>query len=134
MCGACLSLNIKEGSQTFWISKFSVQSMIALMNPDSLVGVQEWFLLKHVLNLVDDLAIRYAHMILFHRIFSSVNSLRYYSGEVKLLSCVRLCNPMDCSLPGSSVHGIFQARVLEWVAISFFRKIFPSLGLNPLLW
>ena len=29
------------------------------------------------------------------------------------------CNPMDCSLPGSSVHGIFQARVLEWVAISF---------------
>ena len=29
------------------------------------------------------------------------------------------CNPMDCSLPGSSVHGIFQARILEWVAISF---------------
>ena len=31
------------------------------------------------------------------------------------------CDPMDCSLPGSSVHGIFQARVLEWVAISFSR-------------
>ena len=30
-----------------------------------------------------------------------------------------LCNPMDCSLPGSSVHGILQARILEWVAISF---------------
>ena len=30
-----------------------------------------------------------------------------------------LCDPMDCSLPGSSVHGIFQARVLEWVAIAF---------------
>ena len=30
-----------------------------------------------------------------------------------------LCSPMDCSLPGSSVHGIFQARTLEWVAISF---------------
>ena len=30
-----------------------------------------------------------------------------------------LCDPMDCSLPGSSVHGIVQARVLEWVAISF---------------
>ena len=40
---------------------------------------------------------------------------------VKLLSHVRLCFPMDCSLPGSSVHGIFQARVLEWVAISFSR-------------
>ena len=36
-------------------------------------------------------------------------------------SCPILCDPMDCSLPGSSVHGIFQARVLEWVAISFSR-------------
>ena len=35
--------------------------------------------------------------------------------------CPTLCNPMDCSLPGSSVHGIFQARVLERVAISFSR-------------
>ena len=33
-----------------------------------------------------------------------------------------LCNPMDCSPPGSSVHGIFQARVLEWGAISFSRR------------
>ena len=32
--------------------------------------------------------------------------------------CLSLCNPMDCSLPGSSVHGIFQVRILEWVAIS----------------
>ena len=32
-----------------------------------------------------------------------------------------LCNPMDCSPPGSSVHGILQARMLEWVAILFFR-------------
>ena len=40
--------------------------------------------------------------------------------EVKLksLSCVQLCDPMDYSLPGSSVHGIFQARVLEWIAIT----------------
>ena len=35
-------------------------------------------------------------------------------------SCPTLSDPMDCSLPGSSIHGIFQARVLEWVAISFF--------------
>ena len=34
-------------------------------------------------------------------------------------SCPTLCNPRDCSPPGSSVHGIFQARTLEWVAISF---------------
>ena len=39
-------------------------------------------------------------------------------GEVAQL-CPTRCSPMDCSLPGSSIHGIFQARVLEWVAISF---------------
>ena len=33
-------------------------------------------------------------------------------------SCPTLCDPLDCSLPGSSVHGIFQARILRWVAIS----------------
>ena len=36
-----------------------------------------------------------------------------------LQSCPTLCDPMDCSLPGSSVHGIFPARVLEWGAIAF---------------
>ena len=36
-------------------------------------------------------------------------------------SCLTLCNPMDCSLPGSSVHGFLQARILEWVAIPFSR-------------
>ena len=36
-------------------------------------------------------------------------------------SCPTLCDPMDCSLPGSSIHGIFQATVLERVAISFSR-------------
>ena len=36
-------------------------------------------------------------------------------------SCPTLCDPIDCSLPGSSVHGILQARVLEWIVISFSR-------------
>ena len=35
--------------------------------------------------------------------------------------CLTLCDPMDCSLPSSSIHGIFQARILEWIAISFSR-------------
>ena len=39
-------------------------------------------------------------------------------------SCPTLSDPMDCSLPGSSVHGTFQARVLEWVAIAFSGIIF----------
>ena len=41
------------------------------------------------------------------------------------LSCVWLCNPMNCSPPGSSVHGISQAGTLEWVAISFSRGSSP---------
>ena len=46
--------------------------------------------------------------------------------SVKWLSCVRLCDPMDCSLPGFSIHGIFQARILEWVAI-----FFSTISSNP---
>ena len=37
-------------------------------------------------------------------------------------SCLTLCDPMDCSPPGSPVHGIFQARVLEWVATAFSNQ------------
>ena len=43
-----------------------------------------------------------------------------------------LCDPMDCCLPGSSVHGILQARILEWVAISFSRgSANPKIKLRP---
>ena len=37
------------------------------------------------------------------------------------LLCPTFCDPMDCTLPGASVHGILQARILEWVAIPFSR-------------
>ena len=43
-------------------------------------------------------------------------------------SCPTLCDPMDCSPPGSSVHGIFQARVLEWVATAFSDDRFDEIG------
>ena len=42
-------------------------------------------------------------------------------------SCPTLSDPMDCSLPGSSVHGIFQAKVLEWGAIAFSRLLCAKL-------
>ena len=50
-----------------------------------------------------------------------------------LQSCPTLCNPMDCSLPGSSSHGIFQARVLEWVAIAFSNRSHQAFALLELL-
>ena len=51
-------------------------------------------------------------------------------------SCPTLRNPMDCSPPGSSIHGIFQARVLEWVAIanqSILKEISPEYSLGGLM-
>ena len=55
-------------------------------------------------------------------------------------SCPTLCDPVDCSSPGSSVHGILQARILQWVAIPFrdlsdpgIEPRFPTLQANSLL-
>ena len=50
-----------------------------------------------------------------------------------LQSSPTLCDPVDCSPPGSSVHGILQARILEWMAISSSRGIFLTRGFNPSL-
>ena len=47
-------------------------------------------------------------------------------------SFLTLSDPMDCSLLGSSIHGIFQARVLEWGAIAFSRVIRRGMQTNPL--
>ena len=45
-------------------------------------------------------------------------------------SCLTFCDPIDCSPPGSSTHGILQARVLEWVAIVFSEGIMKALDLQ----
>ena len=56
------------------------------------------------------------------------------TSPVCMLSCFQLyptlCDPMDCSLPGSYVHGIFQARLLEWVAMS--PGNLPDPGIKPM--
>ena len=61
-------------------------------------------------------------------VYTHTHTLTYVythiSGKVKVKvtqSCLTLCNPMDCSLPGSSVHGIFQTRILEWATVPFSR-------------
>ena len=46
-------------------------------------------------------------------------------------SCLTLCDPMDCSLPGSSICGILQARIVEWVAMSSSRDL-PDPGIKPM--
>ena len=60
-------------------------------------------------------------MLLLHRACSTVDRQQReqeITGEVAQ-SCLTLCDPVDCNPPGSSIHGILQARVLEWGAIAF---------------
>ena len=61
--------------------------------------------------------------VLIHTtIWMNLENINKRSESEVVQSCPTLCDPMDCSLPGSSVHGIFQARVLEWGAIYFSIK------------
>ena len=59
----------------------------------------------------------------FTKCFIWKSSVQYHTDESEVpQSCPTLCNPMDSSLPCSSIHGILQARILEWVAISFSSR------------
>ena len=60
-----------------------------------------------------------------------LSSSSMHKVNVSSSASVTLCDPMDCSLPGSSIHGIFQARVLEWVAISFSSKYYMVFYKGP---
>ena len=69
----------------------------------------------------------HAHLCLLMSSFptwvkSHIRHLHFMTESEVAQSCPPLCDSMDCSLPGSYVHGIFQARVLEWVTISFSRE------------
>ena len=58
------------------------------------------------------------------------NKYPEFTMSAQSLSCIRFCNPTDCRPPDSSVHGLLQARTLEWVAISL-QGILPTRGWNP---
>ena len=63
------------------------------------------------------------YQIVLHEKIIIESSIKTIGKERKVAqSCPTLRNPIDCSLPGSPVHGIFQARILEWIAISFSRE------------
>ena len=69
-----------------------------------------------------------AFICVFLKLFVVVFTNRKESEVARL--CPTLCDPMDCSLPGSPFHGIFQARILEWVAISPPGYV-PDPGIEP---
>ena len=77
------------------------------------------------------LSLEYAHIHLGLRLDLEAEMVEVFPTHLyaclrakSLQSCPTLCNPMDCSPPGSSFHGIFLARILEWVGISFSRGSF----------
>ena len=73
-------------------------------------------------------------MVLFVNIFLKLTPLiRVLCVSVPTQSCLTLCNPMDHRPPGYSVHGILQARVLEWVAIPSSRGSFLPIRVKSLL-
>ena len=80
-------------------TEFRLQSVLLFLVMEVTSSKLEWFL---------------SDMSLVH-----CTSLMWWSEVAQ--SCPTLCNPMDCSLPGFSIHGIFQARILEWVTISSSR-------------
>ena len=63
-------------------------------------------------------------------------SVRFLSGKSESVSPLvmsEFCNHMACSPPGSTIHGISQARMLQWVTISLLQEIFPTQGSNPVV-
>ena len=87
-----------------------------------MVSVGECFAYVFLYFIVSGLTFR----SLIHFEFIFVYGVRKCSAAAakSLQSCPTPSDPMDCSLPGSSFHGIFQARVLEWGAIAFSEKVF----------
>ena len=79
------------------------------MEPDAMILIFQIFRFKSVISLSSFTSIK--------RLFSSslLSAIKTKKESEVAQSCSTLCNPIDCSLPCSSTHGIFQARVLEWV-------------------
>ena len=115
-------------SQLFaWGGQSTAVSALALFLPEKSQGYSSewtgWISLqsKELLRVFSNTTIQK------HQFFSTQLSLVGYNLQGSLLACVHakshltLCNPMYCSLPGFSVHGFLQARILEWVSVSSSR-------------
>ena len=81
--------------------------------------------ISHINTLITCFGQRWGYQFLFPFFFPGYES---ESESEVARPCPTLCDPMDFSLPSFSVHGIFKARILEWVAISFSRGSSPPRG------
>ena len=146
-------MRINEFSKAAW-HKTNIQESVAFLytNSELLEGeIQETILSKRIKYLgtnitkkVKDWYSKHYHgleelvWLKFHTI-QSIYKFNSISIKIPIVfftcmhaqSCPTLCDPMDCSLPGSSVHGIFQARIRMWVAIFYSPGDLPNPGIEP---
>ena len=120
MHNLCTSLELMFTKLFYSLYGFNISVILLLMNPlhDCLWAfvfprnIDDMFLSYIPQKGISVVSLLYKQH--FHNVWSLVKVLTVHS-------CPTLCDPMDCSPPGSSVHGILQARILEWVAIPFSR-------------
>ena len=122
-----------RGLPALWFEKKKKRERAArvVWTPHTVFIFSQWRLLPSYKNVTPSLLVKFqcslwSPISLYHLSRCSKETF-FCSFEVSEVaqSCLTLCDPMDCSLPGSSVHGIFQASVLEWGAISFSRGSSP---------
>ena len=93
-----------------------------------------YFHLRYIMSLIQVKCFKPNQMILVYklkRLFRVMISYLCMCTKSVTQSCLTLCEPMNCSSPGSSVHGILQTRMLEWFAVPFSRGTFSTQGSNP---
>ena len=95
---------------------FTVQLSHPYMTTGKTIALTRWTFVGKVMSLLFNMLSRLV-----------ITFLSRSKVKVKVKSHPALCNPVDCSLPGFSIHGIFQARVLEWVAIAFSKVLISYL-------
>ena len=114
-----------------WASCIHVSPKAIFFHCLSVFVSQKVCLLKVMLNFFSRIQLkRFFSYIPFNNPGSSLSLCRRESVSV-IQSCLTLCDPMDCGSPGSSVHGISQARILEWVVILFSRGSFQTKDRTP---
>ena len=134
VCSLCCKLayiltsppdSLEQFSQSYWGSVSQAWSPKHSHPIKWLSAFRFWlYLLTIYMNICVSYMCIYLHITYIH----VLHILAYAC--ILMLSCVRLCDRMGCNPPGSSVHGIFQAIILEWVAISYSRR-FPNSGIEP---
>ena len=113
------------GSQRVGHSWETNTSFFTWLTPTNTLDSDQLFLLPRIHPLSSQDTIPFLRPLSWHLSSHALNPWVSWEHAKSLQSCPTLCDPMDCSSPGSSVHGILQARILEWVAVPSSRGSSP---------